>query len=148
MSGGERAKVAMTAVEVAEFLAVGHTLALATIGPDGWSHVTAMWYAMVNDAVVFMTHRGSQKHRNLLRDNRIVGLVEDGHEYAELRGVQFRARATEICDEEQRLTLAGAVTRKYRQGVAADLAQRIAKRAVYRAEIVSTASWDHRKLGG
>lgn len=127
----------MTAPEVAELLTGGHTLALATIGGDGWPHVTAMWYAFVDDSVAFMTHRGSQKHRNLQRDNRIVGLVEVDHVYEDLRGVQFRGHAQEVIDPQHRFELAAAITGKYSPTVAPDLAERIARRAVYQAVIVS-----------
>jgi nitroimidazol reductase NimA-like FMN-containing flavoprotein (pyridoxamine 5'-phosphate oxidase superfamily) len=137
----------MTAAEVSDLLTAGRTLSLATIGADGWPHVTAMWYALVDDAIVFMTHRGSQKHRNLLRDNRIVGVIEAGDVYEQLRGVQFRGYATEITDQQLRVQLAAAVTAKNSPPVPTDLAQRIARRAVYKAAIVSHASWDHRKLG-
>jgi PPOX class probable F420-dependent enzyme len=137
----------MTDAEISELLSVGRTLALATLGVDGWPHVTAMWYATVNDSIAFMTHRSSQKHRNLRRDNRIVGLVDTGNTYDQLRGVQFRGRAHEVTDPGNRLTLAAAITAKYQQAVPPDLAERIANRVVYSVEIESRASWDHRKLG-
>ena len=58
-----------------------------------------MWYALVDDQIVFMTHRGSQKHHNLQRDHRVAGLVEQGRRYEQLRGVQFRGLARETIDE-------------------------------------------------
>jgi PPOX class probable F420-dependent enzyme len=146
MARGDRARVAMTSAEAAELMSAGRKLALATVGVDGWPHLTAMWYAVVDGSITFMTYRRSQKHRNLQRDNRIVGLIEAGEAYGELRGVQFRGRAHEVSDDLHRLELAAAVTGKYQQSVPPDLAQRIENRVVYLVDIDSRASWDHRKL--
>lgn len=136
----------MTLAETAELISTGRKLAIATVGRDNWPHMTAMWFAAVGDAITFMTHRRSQKHLNLQRDNRIVGMVEGGNTYDQLRGVQFRGYAHEVVDHERRLELASAITEKYQGAVPPDLSQRIANRVVYLVEIVSRASWDHTKL--
>lgn len=137
----------MNAAEVTDMLTAGHTMSLATIGADGWPHITAMWYVLVEGRIVFMTHRGSQKHRNLQRDNRVVGLVEMGRVYEQLRGVQIRGFALETTDEPTSLTLASELNRKYSYDTRSVLAHEIRRRAVYTVTVVSNSSWDHRKLG-
>ena len=146
MGKGKRHDVAMTPDEMAATLVAGHTMSLATIAVDGWPHVTAVWYAFVDGAIVFMTHHGSQKHRNLQRDNRVVGLVEAGRVYEQLRGVQFRGVAQEVLDDATRVKLASAITVKYHDEPPGDLASSIRRRAVYVVTLQSHASWDHRKL--
>ena len=145
--GAKRPDVAMNPAEVTQLLDAGYSISLTTIGADGWPHLTAMWYALVDDQIVFMTHRGSQKHYNLQRDHRVVGLVEQGRRYEQLRGVQFRGLARETIDEPARVELAAPLDRKYSQHPPPDLAHTIRRRAVYTVTVLATSSWDHRKLG-
>jgi PPOX class probable F420-dependent enzyme len=142
--------VAMPPADVDAFLHDRHTMALATMGPDGRPHVVAIWYGFVGGDPGFLTYRGSQKHRNLERDPLVTCLVEDGDAYEELRGAQIRGRVHPLDDEARRLELAYDVTSRCQgplddAGRAAVRAQ-IVKRLAYRIEVEDVVSWDHRRL--
>src|SRR5437764_14632708 len=85
--------IRMSDEEIRAFLEEQRILQVATIGKDGWPHLIAMWYVLINDQVVFCTYAKSQKAVNLRRDPRITCLVECPVLYDELRGVQIKGRA-------------------------------------------------------
>ena len=85
--------IRMSDEEIHAFLQEQRTLQIATIDHDGWPHLVAMWYVVINDQVVFWTYAKSQKIVNLQRDDRLTCLVETGERYSELRGVQIKGRA-------------------------------------------------------
>src|SRR2546421_12914345 len=88
-----RDQIRMNDEEIRAFLEEQRTLQVATIDHDGWPHLVAMWYVLINDEVVFWTYAKSQKAVNLQRDPRLTCLVETGERYEELRGVQIKGRA-------------------------------------------------------
>ena len=144
--------IRMNDEEIRAFLEEQRILQVATIGKDGWPHLVAMWYVLINDQVVFWTYAKSQKAINLRRDPRLTCLVESGVRYDELRGVQIKGRAIINDDREtvQRIgeaiwvRLTGSLNDNTRQMVAAQAA----KRVVVFVKPVEIATWDHRKLGG
>ena len=147
-----RDKIRMNDEEIRAFLEEQRILQVATIDHDGWPHLVAMWYVLLNDQIVFWTYARSQKALNLRRDARLTCLVETGERYDELRGVQIKGRAS-INDDRatvQRIgeaiweRYAGPLNENTRQMVAAQAA----KRVVVFVQPVEIASWDHRKLGG
>jgi PPOX class probable F420-dependent enzyme len=146
----QRAAVAMAPAEVEEFLRGRHTMALATTAPNGRPHLVAMWYGFVAGSPGFLTYRGSQKYKNLLRDPLVTCLVEDGEAYDELRGVQLLGRTEVLEDEDRRLELAYSVTERY-QGALDDAARaavraHLPKRLAIRIEVEDVVSWDHSRL--
>jgi len=65
------------------------TITLATLMPDGQPQTTAIWFYYQNDTIYILTGKGSQKHKNLLNDNRATLLVlasDNPFRYIELRG--------------------------------------------------------------
>ena len=50
---------------------------LASIMPDGSPHVAPIWYRFEGGAFLVLTERGSQKHRNVERDPRVVLCIDD-----------------------------------------------------------------------
>src|SRR5438874_7585560 len=88
-----RNQIRMNDEEIRAFLEEQRTLQVATIDRDGYPHLVAMWYVLINDEVVFWTYAKSQKAVNLRRDPRLTCLVEAGVRYEELRGVQIKGRA-------------------------------------------------------
>src|SRR5215470_8582173 len=91
--------IRMSDEEIRVFLAEQRTLQVATIDHDGWPHLVAMWYVLINDQIVFWTYAKSQKAVNLRRDARLTCLVETGLRYDELRGVQIKGR--EIINDDR-----------------------------------------------
>src|SRR5579885_914697 len=141
--------IRMSDEEIRGFLEEQRTLQVATIDHDGWPHLVAMWYVLINDQVVFWTYAKSQKAVNLRRDPRLTCLVETGERYDELRGVQIKGRAILNAEREtvQRIYerySGGTLNDATRQMVAAQAA----KRVLVFVEPVEIVSWDHRKLGG
>jgi PPOX class probable F420-dependent enzyme len=148
-----REQITMTTAEVRAYLAEQRTMALATIGPNGFPHLVAMWYILRDDKLAFWTYAKSQKAVNLRRDPRLTCLIESGEEYSELRGVQIQGRA-EIIDDTAKVREFGfALFERYLGGPLDDamrqfVERQATKRIVAIVEPVDIASWDHRKLGG
>src|SRR5205807_1052885 len=94
----QRAQVRMTDEEVASFLDQGRTATIASIGPDGFPHLVAMWYGLVGGKVYFETKAKSQKVVNLRRNPNVSCSVEAGESYDQLRGVAIEGTATIIDD--------------------------------------------------
>ncbi len=144
--------IRMNDEEIRAFLEEQRTLQVATIDHDGWPHLIAMWYVLINDQIAFWTYAKSQKVVNLRRDDRLTCLVETGERYDELRGVQIKGRAIINDDREtvQRIgeaiwvRLTGSLNDNTRQMVEAQAA----KRVVVFVKPVEIVSWDHQKLGG
>ena len=93
--------------------------------------------------------------KNLERDPRATLLVETGHEYGELRGVQIEAEATIHREFDTVLGFAKELTIRYAEGIesvegdaAEALKAQTPKRVAISFEPTRVASWDHRKLGG
>ena len=144
--------IRMNDEEIRAFLEEQRILQVATIGKDGWPHLIAMWYVLINDQVVFWTYAKSQKAVNLRRDPRITCLVESGVRYDELRGVQIKGRAI-INDDRETVQRIGEVIFERYTGPLNDNTHQLVsaqapKRVVVFVEPVEIVSWDHRKLGG
>lgn len=147
-----RKLITMTDEEIQAFLQEQRTLQVATIDHDGYPHLVAMWYILQEQRVVFWTYARSQKAVNLRRDPRLTCLVEAGHSYQELRGVQIKGRAT-IVDDRATVQLYGEriferYTGPLSESVRPMIAAQAAKRLVVVVEPVEIVSWDHRKLDG
>ena len=151
MGTNQRSQITMSTEEVARFLEEQRVVNIATNGPSGHPHLVAMWFAVLDGAIWFETKAKSQKAVNLRRDPRISCLVEAGHTYDTLRGVEIEGTAT-IVDDPDRLWQVGVdvweryngpYTEEVRPLVELMLHNRIAVRVD--AERVRT--WDHRKLG-
>jgi PPOX class probable F420-dependent enzyme len=149
----KRDQIKLTPEEVAEFLADERVMNVATFGPDGWPHVTSLWYVMRNGDPWIWTYAKSQKVKNLERDDRATTLVESGTEYAELKGVMFKTRAHIERDTDKIIDFAEELFAKYQgtqpgaEGMRDALRAQATKRVAIRFEVVDTVTWDHSKLG-
>ena len=88
-----RNQIAMTDEEMQAFLRKGHTLEVASIGPDGYPHQVAMWYALLDGTIHFTTYARSQKVLNLRRNPKMSVMLETGTAYNELRGAVIEGNA-------------------------------------------------------
>jgi len=150
-----REQIRMSEAEIHAFLDEQRTMAVATIGRDGFPHVVAMWYTLVDGKPACWTYAKSQKALNLRRDPkpRVTCLVETGEAYGELRGVQIKGCATLIEDPADVLRLGEAIWERYSGGPLDDamrqmVAAQARKRVGVIVEPVEVVTWDHRKLGG
>ncbi|MEJ8280697.1 pyridoxamine 5'-phosphate oxidase family protein [Pseudonocardia spirodelae] len=84
-------KIAMTPDEVTTFLESERTCRVATNGAGG-PHATPLWYVWDGaDGALWLTSLArSQRWTDLERDPRIAVVVDAGHDYTELRGVELR----------------------------------------------------------
>jgi PPOX class probable F420-dependent enzyme len=150
-----RDQIKLTPGEQAELLASERVVVVSSIGPRGWPHSMPLWYVVRDGEIWVWTYAKSQKVRNLERDPRATLLIETGHEYTELRGIQIEAVAELIRDPERVVDYAKEMTVRYAEGIesvegdaAAALEAQAPKRVAIRFEAKRTATWDHRKLGG
>jgi nitroimidazol reductase NimA-like FMN-containing flavoprotein (pyridoxamine 5'-phosphate oxidase superfamily) len=152
---GSRDAVRMDDAEVAAFLASQVKVQVASLGHDGFPHLTTLFYVLHEGRIAFWTYGRSQKIRNLERDDRVSCLVEDGTEYAELRGVSVRGRA-EIVRERAEIERIGSAVVVAMTGVdsldelgelgRAEVERQAAKRVAVLVHPEKVASWDHGKL--
>jgi PPOX class probable F420-dependent enzyme len=153
MGTNERAKIVMTAGEVADFLQRSRTATVASIGSGGMPHVVAMWYGLIGNAVYIETKAKSQKAVNLRRDPRVVFMVEAGDSYDTLRGVSLEGTGTilEEADGEEYWAAAISVYERYTAPYTEDARPIVElmmnKRIVVKLVPQRVRSWDHRKLG-
>jgi PPOX class probable F420-dependent enzyme len=150
-----RSQIELTSDERAELLDSERIVVVASLGSRGWPHVMPLWYVPRNGEVWIYTYAKSQKVRNLERDPRATLLIETGHEYTELRGIQIEAEAEIHREHEEVFDLAKELTDRYSGGfeavsgdAAAALAEQARKRVAIRFRPVRVATWDHGKLGG
>lgn len=148
-----RDTVRMNEAEISAFLTEAHSLQVATLGKDGAPHLTTVWFALHEGAILFETYGKSQKVVNLQRDPRIAVLSEDGRTYDQLRGVSINGTAEVIEDNPECTALMRVLVDHHFPSQNAksldEMAARMAeKRVVIRVKPDKIMSWDHRKLGG
>jgi PPOX class probable F420-dependent enzyme len=150
-----RAEIVLTPEEQAELLASERVVIISSIGPRGWPHSMPMWFTVRDGDIWVWTYAKSQKVKNLERDPRATLLIETGHEYHELRGIQIEAEAELIRDTDQVFEFAKELTIRYAEGIdsiegdaAAALQAQAPKRVAIHFHPKRVASWDHSKLGG
>jgi PPOX class probable F420-dependent enzyme len=149
-----RAQIRLTDEEQHDLVESERVVVVSSIGPRGWPHSMPLWYLPRDAEIWIYTYAKSQKVKNLERDPRATLLIETGHDYGELRGVQIEAEADIRREYETVYGLARELASRYSGGVApADeagpaLQAQARKRVAVRFEPRRVASWDHRKLGG
>jgi PPOX class probable F420-dependent enzyme len=144
-----RDQIRMSGDEVIAFLAERKVMTVATIGPRGRPHLMPLWYVPDGTTLTGWTYAKSQKTKNLERDPRATIQVEDGVEYAELRGVMME------CDVEldhdakpYGLELFRRYAGELNRDVEALVEKQADKRVGLRFTPTRIVSWDHSKLGG
>ena len=87
--------IAMSAGEVDTFLGQERTCRLATLGPDG-PHVSPVWFTWTGGALWVYSLTRSQRWADLQRDPRVSAVIDGGHHYAELHGVEIEGQAAVV----------------------------------------------------
>ncbi|MFD7668831.1 pyridoxamine 5'-phosphate oxidase family protein [Streptomyces sp. NPDC059788] len=169
MTGTQRRgrRIMMTPHERDAFLAEQRTCRVATVGADGTPHVGALWFAWDGTALWLYSITRSKRWAQLRKNPRIAVVVDDGHDYGELRGVELSGSAA-VVGEAPRVGNAGAeldaagpdVTGVDAAGL--DAAERLfatkyfglermphdGRHAWLRLVPESVVSWDFRKMAG
>ena len=91
-----RNMIAMTDEETKEFIETGWTLQVASNGNNGFPHLVAMWYGVIDGKIHFTTYAKAQKVLNLQRDPRITVMLESGTEYSKIKGLVIEGEADVI----------------------------------------------------
>lgn len=147
----------MSAAELTSFLASHHTMTIATLGRGGRPHLMPVHYYVEPDGrPATWTYAKSQKVRNLERDPRATLQVEDGREYAELRGAMLEADAEIIRDPSEVAEMGLKVVSGYAvhgpsgasvtEAMRARVLAQAPKRVGLRFTVTRAVTWDHRKL--
>jgi PPOX class probable F420-dependent enzyme len=130
----------------------GYSLQLATIGANGYPHLSAMWYVYWNGRLYFNTYGTSQKGLNMARDPRVSCMVEVGKQYSQLRGVVIQGRVVQVSDAREFEAVSLALIRRYPMPDATatpeqmlEHVKRTTRRLLYRVEPEHVYSWDHSK---
>ena len=87
--------IAMSTDELDAFLAEQRTCRFATSGPDG-PHVAPVWFAWDGQALWVYSLTRSQRWANVSRDPRVAVVIDDGHHYHELHGVEIEGQAAVV----------------------------------------------------
>jgi PPOX class probable F420-dependent enzyme len=149
-----RSEIRLTPDEQRDLIDSERIVVVSSLGTRGWPHSMPLWYVPRDGEIWIYTYGKSQKVKNLERDARATLLIETGHEYAELRGVEIEAEAEIHRDLDTVFHLAMELTSRYAGGaqVTGDAAEALKsqarKRVAIRFEPRRVATWDHRKLGG
>ena len=149
-----RAQIRLSDDEQRQLLESERVVVVSSIGVRGWPHSMPLWYVLRGGEIWIYTYAKSQKVKNLERDRRATLLVETGHAYHELRGVEIESEAEIHRDHELVFEVARELTSRYSEGAAVEgeaaeaLKAQARKRVAIRFEPKRVASWDHSKLGG
>lgn len=144
----------MTPEEIEAFLQEGKTANIATIGPNGRPHLTALWYVPRGDVIETWTYAKSQKALNLQRLPQATILVETGDSYEKLRGVSMECDVELVTNTEKITMIGQQLMHRYSPNpqVATAGSQFVRLQAPKRVGLVcrptKIVSWDHGKLGG
>lgn len=140
----------MTVAERDAFLAEERTCRVATTSTAG-PHVTPLWFHWDGHALWLTSLFGSQRWLDLERDPRVAVIVDTGHDYDQLRGVELRGTARPV-GERPRTGLADPelvdVEREFSRKYTGQPAMRHDGRHAWLQVVPSrVTSWDFRKLG-
>ncbi len=150
----KRDVIKMADDEILLFIERQKSIQVATLGKNGWPHLTTLWFALDNNEIILETFSKSQKIKNLQRDNRISVLLEEGDIYEQLKAVSIEGHAELITDVEEVHRLHMKVilrnnTAGYPQEILEEASKAMApKKTAIRIKPNKIMSWDHSKLAG
>jgi hypothetical protein len=125
------------------FLTEQRTCRVATVSADGAPHATPLWFYWSPDETALWLYSltRSQRWTDLIRDPRIAIVVDAGHEYGHLHGIELRGAATPA---EAPAQVRKGFARKYFD---LDDVPEDGRHAWLRVTAAAENSWDFRKLG-
>ncbi|WP_026311125.1 pyridoxamine 5'-phosphate oxidase family protein [Parafrankia elaeagni] len=142
-------KIAMTQEEVDAFLAEERTCRVATTSPSG-PHLTPLWFVWDGQALWLNSVVRSQRWTDLERDPRVAVVIDTGHGFGELRGVEIRGRAESVGEAPRTSTpdpgLANTELLYARKYTGRDEMHYDGRHAWLRVVPEKISSWDFRKM--
>jgi hypothetical protein len=141
----------MTDAERDEFLGAQRTCRVATVGPHG-PHATPLWFVWLDGCLWLYSITRSRRWADVMKDPRVGVVVDTGHDYLELRGVEITATATVVGEVprtgQPHPELAGVEAAFAAKYFGTAELYHDERHGWLRLTPVKTASWDFRKLGG
>ncbi|MCX4091936.1 pyridoxamine 5'-phosphate oxidase family protein [Nocardia sp. alder85J] len=142
-------KIAMSPEEVDAFLTEERTCRVATAGPDG-PHLTPLWFVWDGAALWLNSVVKSQRWTDIARDPQVAVLIDGGHAFNELRGVEIRGRLESVGEVPRTGTpdsaLAEPERRFARKYTGRDEMHYDGRHAWLRLTPQKITSWDFRKM--
>jgi hypothetical protein len=89
-------RIAMAPEERDEFLRSERTCRLASVKGSGAPHLSALWFVWDGDALWVTSIVKSQRWTDIEKDPRVSVLVDTGHGFGELRGVEISGTAESL----------------------------------------------------
>jgi len=86
-------RIAMSPEERDAFLREERTCRVASVKSDGAPHLSALWFAWDGEALWLTSIVKSQRWTDIEREPRVSVLVDAGHDFGELRGVEISGTA-------------------------------------------------------
>ena len=139
----------MTDAERDAFLAAERTCRVASVGADGSPHVTPLWFVWDGGALWLTSIVKSQRWTDLQRDGRVGVVVDAGHDFLELRGVEIRGRAEAVGEVPRTGEPDGELAepeRLFADKYAGGQVRHYGRHAWLRITPDKMVSWDFRKL--
>ena len=131
------------------FLRGERTCRVASVGGDGSPHVTPLWFVWDGRHLWLNSIVRSQRWTDLQRDGRVSVIVDTGHDFMELRGVEIKGRA-EVVGEVPRTGEPNAELevpeRLFADKYAGGRVHHDGRHAWLRITPEKMVSWDFRKL--
>lgn len=142
----------MSADERDEFLGAARTCRVATSSPSG-PHVSPLWFFWHDGAVWLYSITSSKRFQDLQTDARIAVVVDDGHDFGELRGVELTGTARVVGEVPRTGTLSVPDLVPVEAGYAAkyqgrDMMRYDGRHAWLTVDVDKVVSWDFRKMDG
>jgi PPOX class probable F420-dependent enzyme len=141
--------VAMSDEERDAFLATERTCRVASVGADGAPHATPLWFVWDGADLWLTSVVRSQRWTDLQRDDRVSVVVDTGHDFTELRGVEVRGTAEavgEVPRTGEPLATLDTPERLYADKYAGGRIQHDGRHAWLRITPEKIVSWDFRKM--
>ena len=92
-------RIALSDAERDAFLEEQRICRVASVGGDGAPHVTPLWFVWDGGCIWLSSLMPSQRWTNLVRDPRVAVVVDAGHDYGDLRGVELSGRVKPVGEQ-------------------------------------------------
>ena len=91
-------KIAMSTQELDRFLEQERVCRLSTVAADGTPRSNPLWFVWHDRALWLYSLVGTQRWANIERNPSVSALVDAGHDYGELQGVELLGKVAVVGD--------------------------------------------------
>lgn len=134
----------LTSDELDQLLSTTRTLRAGTVSPDGWPHVAPLWFVWRDGMVWINSLKRSRRTRDVQAGSPVALCIDDGFEYAELRGAVLYGRFVSVPDDDPDLPgIREAFGEKYFGGVDIPM---VRSHQWLRLRPERIVSWDFKKI--